>query len=94
MLELVVRAMRADDEATVTQLHVLLSSCYVSISLTTIVCSRQILGWTFRGSKYCQLIRTENRWKRFQWAFEKLRGTFLCKFGYDDTFDSLYLRMI
>lgn len=25
-----------------------------------------------RPSKYCQLIRAENRWKQFQWAIENL----------------------
>ena len=54
--------MRADNETTATQLHVLLTSCDVSISLTTIVRSQQILGWSFRGLKYCQLIRAETIW--------------------------------
>ena len=27
-----------------------------------------MLGWTFRGSKYCQLIRHLNKVKRFVWA--------------------------
>ena len=57
-------------------------SAYVSISLTTIVCSRLILGWTFRGSKYCQLILAENRWKQFQWAIENLHEVLTD--GFDD----------
>ena len=81
VLELVELAMRADDETTATQLHVLLTSCYVSISLTTIVRSRQVLG-IFRESKYCQLIQVENRWKRFQWAIENLHKVFTD--GFDD----------
>ena len=72
VLELVERAMQADDETTATQLHVLLTSCEIRISLSTIICSRSMLGWTFRGSKYCQMIRTINRLRRFQWAVEYL----------------------
>ena len=72
--------MREDDETTATQLHVLLTSCEVSISLSTILRSRALLGWTFRGSKYCQLIRHENKLKRFLWAcdnyLEVLEGGF------------------
>ena len=68
--ELVERRMREDDETTATQLHTLLSSCGISISLSTILRCRSTLGWTFRGSKYCQLIRHQNKMKRFLWASE------------------------
>ena len=68
VLELVERAMRADDETTATQLHTLLTSCEIRISLATILRSRHTLGWTFRGSKYCQLIRNVNKDKRLEWA--------------------------
>ena len=30
------------------------------------------LGWTFRGSAYCRLIRQQNKVKDFQWAQEHL----------------------
>ena len=68
VLELVEHRMREDDETTATQLHMLLTSFGVSISLSTILRSRAMLGWTFRGSKYCQLIRHQNKHKRFLWA--------------------------
>ena len=68
ILQLVERAMIADDETTAVQLHVLLKSCGVRISLSTIIRSRHALGWTFRGSKYCQLIRHANKAKRLEWA--------------------------
>ena len=70
--ELVERRMRdeEDDETTATQLHTLLSSCGISISLSTILRCRSMLGWTFRGSKNCQLIRHQNKMKRFLWASE------------------------
>ena len=68
--ELIERRMREDDETTATQLHTLLSSCGISISLSTILRCRSKLGWSFRGSKYCQLIRHQNKMKRFLWASE------------------------
>jgi len=64
--------MRADDETTAVQLHAMLISCEIRISLFTILRSRHLLGWTFRGSKYCQLIRNANKEKCFQWAMEYL----------------------
>jgi transposase len=70
VLELVERRMREDDETTAVQLHTLLTACGISISLSTILRSRSSLGWTYRGSKYCQLIRSHNKHKRFQWAYE------------------------
>ena len=48
--------MREYDETTAVQLHVLLTACDISISLSTIVRSRSQHGCTFRGSKYSQLI--------------------------------------
>jgi len=72
VLELVEWAMRADDETTAVQLHAMLISCEIRISLSTILRSRHLLGWTFRGSKYCQLIRNANKEKCFQWAMEYL----------------------
>ena len=68
VMKLVERRMRQDDETTATQLHTLLSSCGISISLSTIIRCRSMLGWTFSGSKYCQLIRELNKIKRFLWA--------------------------
>ena len=68
VLQLVETRMREEDEATATQLHTLLTSCGVSISLSTILRSRSMLGWTFRGSKYCQQIRHQSKDKRFLWV--------------------------
>ena len=66
--QLVDCAMREDDETTATQLHKLLTLHGISISFSTIIRCRSMLGWTFRGSKYCQLIRRQNKIKRFLWA--------------------------
>lgn len=60
--------MKQDDETTATQLHALLTSRGYNISLRTILRCRSTLGWTFRGSAYCQLIRDANKIKRLAWA--------------------------
>ena len=62
--------MREDDETTAYQLHLLLTSRAISISLRTVLRCRTSLGWTFRGSAYCQLIRDANKVKRLDWAKE------------------------
>ena len=62
--------MQADDETTAYQLHRLLVSRGYNISIHTILRCRASLGWTFRGSSYCQLIRHANKTKRLDWAKE------------------------
>ena len=68
--------MRLDDETTATQLHALLNSHGYSLSLRTILRCRTSLGWTFRGSSYCQLIRNVNKEKRLEWAKENIGKEF------------------
>lgn len=68
--------MRKDDETSAYQLHRLLTEKGYSISLRTILRCRTALGWTFRGSAYCQLIREANKTKRLAWAQEHLHDTF------------------
>ena len=75
VLQLVERRTREDDETTAVQLHTLLTACGVSISLSTILCSRSLLGWTYRGSKYCQLIKSQNKHKR--WHLRITWGIFI-----------------
>ena len=60
--------MRADDETTAYQLHALLEAKGYSLSRFTILRCRTSLGWTFRGSSYCQLICQENKEKQLVWA--------------------------
>ena len=59
--ELVEAQMRLDDKTIASQLHKLLVSKGYVMSFRTILCCRKDLGWTFRGSSYCQLIRTVNK---------------------------------
>lgn len=56
-----VEQMRRDDETTAAQLHALLVREGYSMCLKTILRCRTELGWTFRGSSYCQLIRHVNK---------------------------------
>ena len=60
--------MRLDDETTAYQLHALLNAKGYFLSIHTIFRCRSALGWTFRGSAYCQLIRHVNKEKRLEWA--------------------------
>ena len=74
--ELVEAKMLEDDETTATQLHQVLIENGIDISLKTILRCRTALGWTFRGSSYCQLIRDANKVKRLEWALRNKDETF------------------
>ena len=73
---LVEQQMRRDDETTAAQLHALLVREGYSMCLKTILRCRTELGWTFRGSSYCQLIRHVNKQKRLDWALQHRSDTF------------------
>ena len=60
--------MQVDDEISAHQLHRLLKSHRYNISLCMILRYRTTLGWTFRGSSYCQLICHANKQKWLDWA--------------------------
>ena len=62
--------MRSDDETSAVQLHLMLVARGYELSLATILRCRTSLGWTFRGSSYCQLIRHANKTKRLQWTID------------------------
>ena len=61
MKAIVEAKMREDDETTAEQLHSFLAFRGFRIS---ILCCHADLGWTFRGSAYCQVIRAPNKLKR------------------------------
>ena len=67
---------REDDETTAFQFHELLVASGFKISLRTVLRCQTSLGWTFRGSSYCQLIHTVNKAKRLQWDQHHLRDNF------------------
>ena len=68
IFKIVEEQMKIDDETTATQLQKLLQDKGYNMSLATVLRSRRKLGWTFRGSSYCQLIRDVNKVKRLEWA--------------------------
>ena len=72
ILSTVERQMQQDDETTAVQLQHLLAVRGCRLSLRTILRSRSQLGWTFRGSAYCQLIRHANVEKRLRWAQQNM----------------------
>ena len=76
LLRIVETQMRKDDETTAVQLHKLLVSLGHEVSLVTILNSRRLLGWMFRGSAYCQLICQPNKMKRLAWATENTECEF------------------
>ena len=64
--------MQADDETTAVELKRKLSANEINLSLSTILRCRRALGWTYRGSAYCQLIREPNKLKRLSWCLEMI----------------------
>ena len=74
--QIIERAMQEDDETTATQLQAKLADNGIYISLATILRNRRLLGWVYRGSAYCQLIRTVNKEKRLEWARENQTDAF------------------
>jgi transposase/Fe2+ or Zn2+ uptake regulation protein len=76
MLRLVEDHLQEDDEATAIQLLKLLNDNGYDVSKTTIIRARKLLGWTFHGSRYCQMIRQANKEKRLTWAQENLDNSF------------------
>ena len=73
---LVEQQMRSDDETTAHQLHQLISREGRKVSLRTVLRCWISLGWTFRGSSYCQLKREVNKQKRLEWAQKYKDNTF------------------
>ena len=69
-------AMMQDDETTAKQLVTSLQGAGLSVSLSTALKGRRLLGWTSRGTAYCQLVRAQNREKRLRWAQEYLGANF------------------
>ena len=59
--------MRTDDGTTAEELRKILREKGYALSSTILRC-RPSLGWTFRGSSYCQMIREPNKAKRLEWA--------------------------
>ena len=67
-LQCIENCMRKDDETTGKELVQAVTQMVpsVTISTTTALKGRRLLGWTRRGTAYCQLIRVPNRAKRLE----------------------------
>ena len=68
--------MQGDDETTAVQIQAHLHAQGMKMSVLTILRGRCLLGWTYRGSVYCQQICDVNKEKRLQWARDRLNGEF------------------
>ena len=75
-LQSIENMMQRDDETTGKELVNTLRGNGVSVSTTTALKGRRLLGWTRRGTAYCQLIRAPNRTKRLQWARQNIGASF------------------
>ena len=77
VLEAIEAAMQDDDETTAKKIQKKLDCLgKPAISLTSILKGRKQLGWTFRGTAYCQMIRDVNKAKRLAWALANKDETF------------------
>ena len=74
--DLIEEQMQADDETTAVELKCKLDANGIKLSLSTILRCRRALGWTYRGSAYCQLIREPNKLKRLSWCLENQNNDF------------------
>lgn len=74
MLTIIEQRMQEDDETTAGQLVRILHAPGHAASKQTIIRARTLLGWTFHGSWYCQMIRNAKE-KRVEQARANLNNT-------------------
>ena len=76
MLTMINDELEQNDEATTRYLRVMLTEKYpeLEVSIFTVKCQRQALGWVNTRPHYCQLIRNLNKTKRLMWCREQLQG--------------------
>jgi len=75
MLKMINDELKQNDEATARDLRAMLIEKYpdLEVTLSTIKCQRQALGWVCTRPHYCQLIRNLNKTKRLVWCKEQRR---------------------
>ena len=77
ILEQIDNKMNTDDETTATELQKVIENKFgASLSPRTLLRGRRSLGWTKRGTAYCQMIREANKAKRLEWARQNLGSSF------------------
>ena len=62
--------MTKDDESTGMELQKILAKDGIVVSARTALSWRNQLGWTYKGTSYCQMIRDANKEKQLAWARE------------------------
>ena len=85
VLQLIDSAMQDDGETTAQELVVKLHDLGFLMSKRTVLAGRKRLGWTPRGSAYCQLIRDVNKQKYLQWALAHVNDEFHVVIWTDET---------
>ena len=65
-----------DDETTGKEMQKVLSDKRIDIASSTAIRWRTELGWTSKGTSYCQMIRDQNKVKRLEWAKNNFDMTF------------------
>ena len=76
VLAIIEAQIQADDQATATQLVKVVDAKGYKVSKSTIIRAHRTLGWTFHGSRYCQMIREQNKEKRVVWTHENINNNF------------------
>lgn len=66
--QLMVELLWANDELTTTELLHQLQAKGYSVSRSTVAQTRENLGWTAKRTRYCQLIRQQNKEKRVEFC--------------------------
>ena len=67
--------MERDGESTQKELQKLLRQLQngISVASSTAIRWRTELGWTSKGTSYCQMIRDVNKEKRLEWARKNMQ---------------------
>ena len=76
--------MEENDETTLEELRLQLEKEGINVSVSSIHRWRQDLGWTTKGTKYCQLIRDANVEKRLDWAVKNVDDIYLDNLVFTD----------
>lgn len=74
--EIIDGCLKENDEITAKQIKNRLDRRGFYISIATINRIKRDLGWTLKGTSYCQLIRNANKPKRVQWVTENINDSF------------------
>ena len=77
--------MQGDNETTAAHIRAHLHAQGMEISVSTILRGRRLLGWTYRGSAYCQPICYVNKGKQLERARDHLNNEFTNVVWTDET---------